>query len=206
MEGGDHLPALPDAHLAPGGVGGVAALRHVEVGGVVAPVILPQQGLCLVHAAKIENGHQLDVFYPQPLEVVQAGGVDAVAVQGSALLGKGHIFAPPRRAYPAGSILREVPHAHLPHGALCRGDIGAHIPLPPGGRGAGKVYDHAADAVHPRRPGVGVAGLAGDAVYGNGKGVVAAVLLPGQPDAPHPLRSAHKGLCAQHGTAVSLVV
>ena len=100
MEGGDHLPALPDAHLAPGGVGGVAALRHIEVGGVVAPVILPQQRLCLVHAAKVKNGHQLDVFYPQPLEVVQAGGVDAVAVQGGALLGKGHIFAPPRRAHP----------------------------------------------------------------------------------------------------------
>ena len=132
--------------------------------------------------------------------------MDAVAVQGGALLGKGHIFAPPRRAYPAGGILREVPHAHLPHGALRRGDSGAHIPLPPGGRGAGKIYDHAADAVHPRRPGVGVAGLAGDAVYGNGKGVVAAVLLPGQPDAPHPLRPAHKGLCAQHGAAVSLVV
>ena len=89
------------------------------------------------------------------------------------------------------------------HTARCAGGMLGHIPLPPGGRGAGKVYDHAADAVHPRRPGVGVAGLAGDVVHGDGKGIVAAVLLPGQPDAPHPLRSAHKGLCAQHGTAVS---
>ena len=158
----DHFPALPDAHLAPGGVGGVAALRYVEVGGVVAPVILPQQRLCLVHAAKIKNGHQLDVLYPQPLEVVQAGGVDAIAVQCGALLGKGHIF--------------------------------------------GKVYDHAADAVHTRRPGVGVAGLAGDAVHSDGKGVVAAVLLSGQPDAPHPMRPAHKGFCVQHGAAISLMV
>ena len=132
--------------------------------------------------------------------------MDTIAVQGGALLGKGHIFAPPRRAHPAGDILREVPHAHLPHGALRRGNIGAHIPLPPGGRGAGKVYDHAADAVHSRRPGVGVAGLAGDAVHSDGKGIVAAVLLPGQPDAPHALCAAHKGVCAQHGTAVSLVV
>ena len=61
VQGGDHLFALPHPHFAPGGVGGVAALREIVVGGVVAPVVLPQQRLCLVHAAKVENGHQLHI-------------------------------------------------------------------------------------------------------------------------------------------------
>ena len=115
MEGLDHLLALPHPDFAAGGVGGVAALREIVVGGVVAPVVLPQQRLCLVHAAKVEDGHQLHIAHAQPLEVVQAGGVDAVAVQGGAGLGKGQKFAPPGRAHAAGRILRKVAHAHLPH-------------------------------------------------------------------------------------------
>ena len=67
VQGCDHFPALPDAHLAAGGVGGIAAFGHIVVGGVIAPVVLPQQRLCLVHAAKVENGHQLHILHAQPL-------------------------------------------------------------------------------------------------------------------------------------------
>ena len=201
MEGGDHLPALPDAHLAPGGVGGVAALRHVEVGGVVAPVILPQQGFCLVHAAKIKNGHQLDVFYPQPLEVVQAGGVDAVAVQGGALLGKGQKFAPPGRVHTAGRVLREIPDADLPNAAAGRWDHWPHIPLPALRVYPGRVKDHAAHPVHPCRAGVGVRCIAGAKRGGKGEIVVFSVLVAGQIDAPHALVLLLQGQGAHTGPA-----
>ena len=187
VQGCDHFPALPDAHLAAGGVGGIAALGHIVVGGVIAPVVLPQQRLCLVYAAKVENRHQLHILHAQTPEVVQAGGVDAVPVQGGALLGKGHELAPPCRAHAAGSILREVAHAHLPHCALLRWDDRTHIPLPPGGGGAGKVHDHAAGAVHACRTGIGVAGLARNAIHCDRIGIVSSVLVAGQIDAPHPL-------------------
>ena len=113
--------------------------------------------------------------------------MDAVPVQGGALLGKGHELAPPCRAHAAGSVLREVAHAHLPHRALLRRDDRTHIPLPPGGGGAGKVHDHAAGAVHACRTGIGVAGLARNAIHCDRIGIVSSVLVAGQIDAPHPL-------------------
>ena len=187
VEGGDHGFALPDAHLAPVGVGGVAALRDVVVGGVVAPVILPQQGAALVHAAKVEDRHQLHIAHPQIFQVVQTGGVDALPPEGGALLGKGKELAPPRRAHPAGGVLRKVPDADLPHRAAAGGDHRAGVPLPAGRGGAGQVHDHAAGAVDTGGAGVGVAGLPGDPVHGDVKGVVASVLVAGEPDAPHAL-------------------
>ena len=105
VEGCDHLLALPDAHLAPGGVGGVAALGQIEVGRVVAPVVLPRQGAALVHTAKIKDGHELDIGDAETLEIVQTGGVDAVAVQRRALLRKGEELPPPGRADAAGRVL-----------------------------------------------------------------------------------------------------
>ena len=206
VQSGDHLLAFPDAHLAPGGVGGVAALRDVVVGGVVAPVVLAHQGLCLVHSAEIEDGHQLDILHPQPLEVVQAGGVDAVAVQGGVLLGKGHELAAPRRAHAAGGVLRKVPHAHLPYSPLAGRDHRAHIPLPAGRVGAAEVHDHAALPVDSRRPGVRVDGLAAHAVRCDRIGIVPAVLVAGQPDAPHALRAALHRQGAHGGAAVALAV
>lgn len=108
-------------------------------------------------------------------------------MQGGALLGKGHELAPPCRAHAAGSVLREVAHAYLPHCALLRWDDRTHIPLPPGGGGAGKVHDHAAGAVHTGSAGVRVAGLARNAIHCDRIGIVSSVLVAGQIDAPHPL-------------------
>ena len=187
MEGGDHLLALPDAHLAPGGVSGVAALRDVEVGGVVAPVVLPGQRTALVHAAKIKDGHELDVRDAQPLEIIQAGGVDAVGVQGGALLGKGQIFAPPGRADAAGRVLGEIPDVDLPHRAVGGGDIRAVVMQPARWVDSGKIGDHAPLAVHARRSGVGVGGFPAGAPGVEGIGVVAAVLIAGEVDRPEPL-------------------
>ena len=59
--------------------------------------------------------------------------------------------------------------------------------LPPGGGDAGKIYDHAAGAVHACRPGIGVAGLARNAIHRDRIGIVSSVLVAGQIDAPHPL-------------------
>ena len=179
VEGGDHLLALPDAHLAPGGVGGVAALRDVEVGGVVAPVVLPGQRTALVHAAKIKDGHELDVRDAQPLEIIQAGGVDAVGVQGGALLGKGQIFAPPGRADAAGRVLGEIPDVDLPHRAVGDGDLRAVVMQPARWVNSGKIGDHAPLAVHARRSGVGVGGLPAGVPGVEGIGVVVAVLVAG---------------------------
>ena len=132
--------------------------------------------------------------------------MDAVPVQGGALLGKGHELAPPCRAHAAGSVLREVAHAHLPHCALLRRDDRTHIPLPPGGGGAGKIYDHAAGAVHTGSAGVRVAGLAAHAVHRHRKGVITAVLVAGQIDAPHALRPAFQRQGAHAHAAIALAV
>ena len=191
MEGRDHLLALPHPHLTPGGVGGVAALGHIEVSGVVAPVILPGQGAALVHAAKIEDGHELDIAHPQPLEVIQAGGVDAVAAQGRALLGKGQEFAPPGCVHAAGRVLREIPDA----------DLRPHIPLPALRVHPGRIKDHAAHPVHPGRAGVRVRCIAGAKRGGKGEIVVFPVLVAGQIDAPHTLVLLLQGQGAHTGPA-----
>ena len=127
-------------------------------------------------------------------------------MQGGSALGKGHELAAPGRAHAAGGILRKIPHAHFPHGPLAGRDHRPHIPRPGVRVRAGKVHDHAAGAVHTRRPGVGVAGLAGGAVHGDGKGVVTAVLVAGQVDAPHALRPALQRQGAHAGAAVAFAV
>ena len=187
MERGDHLPALPQPDFAPGGVGGIAALGHVVVCGVVAPVVLPGQGLGLVHAAEIEDRHQLDVAYAQPPQIAQAGGVDAIVVQSRALLGEGKVFAPPRRMHAAGRILREIPHRDLPHRPAGRRDAGADVLRPALRRDPGGIHDHAAGAVHTGSGGVGVAGLAHRSVGVDRKGIIMSVLVAGQVDRPHAL-------------------
>ena len=115
VEGGYHLLALPHPDFAFRGVGGVAALGDVVVGGVVAPVVLPGERAALVHTAEVEDGHQLHIAHSQPLEVVEAGGEGAGGRKGGPLLGKGHEFAPPCIPNAAGRVLREVTDADLPH-------------------------------------------------------------------------------------------
>ena len=182
VEGGDHLLALPHPHFALGGVSGVAALGDVVVGGVIAPVVLPGEGAALVHAAEVENGHQLDIAHPQPFEVVEAGGEGARRREGRALLGKGHELAPPSGPHAGGRVLGEVADTDLPHGPAGGRDGRAVVVAPVGRVDAGGVEDHAAQTVDARRPGVGVARLVLRALHLHGKGIVAPVLVAGQVD------------------------
>ena len=206
VEGLDHLLALPHPDFAAGGVGGVAALRHIEVGGVVAPVVLPGQRAALVHAAEVKDGHELDIAHPQPLEIVQAGGVDAVAVQGRSLLGKGQKFAPPCVAHTAGRVLRKVPDVDLPDAPLRRRDGRSAVVLPAGRVGTGGVEDHAPLPVHPRRAGVGVGGGAAAPLGRHREIIVASVLVAGQIDAPDPLPPRAEGQRADADPAAAFSV
>ena len=206
MEGLDHLLALPHPDFAAGGVGGVAALRDVVVGGVVAPVVLPGQRAALVHAAKIKDGHELDIAHPQPLEVVQAGGVDTVAVQGRALLGKGQKFAPPRIAHPAGRVLREIPDADLPDAPLRRRDDRPFVLFPARRVGAGQIHDHAPRPVHARRAGIGVSGGHAAPLGGHVEMIILPVLVAGQVNAPDALPPRAQRQTADAGPAVAFPV
>ena len=200
VQGLDHGAALPDADFAVVGVGGIAALRDVEVDGVIAPVVLFRQRFCFVHTAEIVHRHDLDIAHTQLLQVVQAGGVGAVPAQGGAGLGEGQKLPAPVRADTAGGILREIADAHLPDHPFLGRDVRPPVVLPPGGRGGIQVQDHAAQAVHTRCHGIGVAGLLRFAVDLHRVGVVAAVLVAGQGDAPHalriPLHGVHLGAAA----------
>ena len=139
VEGGYHLLALPHPDFAFRGVGGVAALGDVVVGGVVAPVVLPGERAALVHTAEVEDGHQLHIAHSQPLEVVEAGGEGAGGRKGGSLLGKGHEFAPPCIPNAAGRVLREVTDADLPHRPAGGRDDDPVVVVPVGRIDAGRV-------------------------------------------------------------------
>ena len=139
VEGGYHLLALPHPDFAFRGVGGVAALGDVVVGGVVAPVVLPGEGAALVHTAEVEDGHQLHIAHFQPLEIVEAGGEGAGGRKGGSLLGKGHEFAPPCIPNAAGRVLREVTDADLPHRPARGRDDDPVVVAPVGRVDAGRV-------------------------------------------------------------------
>ena len=206
VEGGHHLLELLDPHFAVVGVGGIAALGDIIVGGVVPPVVLQPEGPGLVHAAKVEHRHQLHMADAQAAQVVQAGGTDVVPGQGGALLGKGQVFAPPRPGEPAVRVPGKVPDAHLPDHPPGGGDHRPSVELPARRVGAAQVHDHAADAVHPRRPGVGVARLPHLAVHPHRKGVVKPVLVPGQVDGPAAVLPPFHGQRADAKALVPLAV
>ena len=69
VQGLHHLFELADAHLRAIGVGGVAAVRHVIVHRVVAPVVLRFVEACLVHRAKVVAGQQVNSRDAQLLQM-----------------------------------------------------------------------------------------------------------------------------------------
>src|SRR5699024_8096805 len=185
VQGLDGLLQLPDAHRAVVGIGGIAALGDVVVDRVVPPV----EGVRAVlgDRAVVEHRHQLDVVDPQPLEVVDAGGMHPVPVQGGAGQGQGLVLAPQRFGHTAVDVVGEILDVDLPDnvlGAPGRGRVAG----PALGIGAAQVDHHAAGPVPAAGPGPGVGGAAGDPVaVGDREIVIAAVQVPlchGFPDAP----------------------
>ena len=195
-------PFFPDADCAVAGVGGVAALGDVVVDGVVPPV--ESLGVPLGHRAVVEHRHQLDAVHPQPLEVIGAGGVDAVPVQGGAGQGQGLVLAPQRCRHPAVDVVGKVLDVHLPDDVLGAAG-GGRILRPAVGVGAAQVDDHAAPAVQAAGPGPGVGGAAHDPLaVGDGKVVVAAIQVAFRRGLPDAALAADK-VDAQPGLALRSV-
>ena len=113
--------------------------------------------------------------------------MDAVAVQGRALLGESEELSPPRIVHTAGRVLREIPDADFPDAPLRRRDDWLLVPFPAGRVGAGRVEDHAPHAVDPGGAGVGVRRFAAAPVGHDREIIVSSVLVPGQIDAPDAL-------------------
>src|SRR5699024_1995532 len=119
------------------------------------------------------------------LEVVQAGGVQAVAVQGGAGQREGFVPAPVFRWHAAGRVIGKVLDVGLVDDVLRRAGGGA-VGGPARRVGAAQVNDHAAPAVPAAGEGPGVGGAAADAFpVGDGKVVIAAVQVAGHPALPH---------------------
>ena len=196
------LLQLPDADRPVGAVGGVAAVGDVVVDRVVPPV--EGVGLVLRHRAVVEHRHQLHAVHPQVFQVIEAGGVRPVPVEGGAGQGQRLVFAPQRSRHPAVYIVGKVLDVYLPDDVL-GGAGGGRVGGPAVGVGAAQVDDHAAPAVPAAGPGPGVGGAAGDALaVGDGKIVVAAVQVAVRRGLPDAALAADK-VDAQPGLALRSV-
>ena len=80
MQALDRLLELADAHLAARRIARIAALRHVVIHRVIAPVELRVVAR-LVHRAVVVNRQQLNMRNAQTPDIVYAGFVNAVAVK-----------------------------------------------------------------------------------------------------------------------------
>ena len=140
--------------------------------------------------------------HAQPLEVVQAGGVAAVAVQGGILRHEAQVGTAPGFGHAAVFIRREVRHMHLPHGAGMGRGLRAGIGLPTLGRGGVQVQHHAPLAVGPRRPGIGVHHNGLVAVRELQRiQIVDPLQVPRHGSRPHPLPRRLHGMDGQRGCA-----
>ena len=149
-----HGPALPHPHRAVEGVGGVAALRHVVIQRVVAPVVAAGGGL--PDGGVVKHRHQLDVADAQPFQIIQAGGMDAVAVQRGVRQREGPELAPQTFGHPTVGVGGKIRHMALPDAPSMGRDDGAHVLRPALRRGGRQVQHHAPGAVRPGGAGVGV--------------------------------------------------
>ena len=170
----DHLLAFADAHRAVGGIGGIGALGHVVVDGVVAPVVLLHDVLALVNRAEVIHRHDLHILDAELFEVVDAGGRAVLqAVDRGAALGEGEELAAVLFAHAAALGGREVRHGHLPHTRLC-GVVHQHmcVIFPVFGIGLRQIHHHAALAVDAAGTGIDVGGAHRLLVVDDGKVVV----------------------------------
>ena len=197
VQRGHHGAALPHAHLAVERVGGEAALGHIVVLGVVAPVVAAV-GAGFVHGLVVENGLQLHVADAQIFQVVQAGGVHAVAVQRGVPGYEAHEFAAVFGGHTAVFVGGKVRHVYLPHAAGVGRDDRALVLGPAlGGRGI-QVQHHGALPVGPGRAGVGVNGIGGAAVVElQVVEVVGVFPVAGKRQAPHAVPLPLQMMCAQ---------
>ena len=179
MERLHHLLALPDARRPVGGVGGIAALGHVVVHGIVAPVELAAVPL-LVHRAEVIDGQKLDMGDPQPLQVLHAQGKAALPVPP----GEGPKPAPALLRHAAVRVVGEVLHMELIDDILRR-EGGRPVPVKALRVGAGQVRRHAPPPVAPAGHGVGVGGEGGFPPHRHLIVIVDPVKVPLHRAAPH---------------------
>ena len=171
MEAFHHGLKFLHADFTVEGVGGVGTFGHIVVHGIVAPVEdIVFQG-CLVHGAVVVGGQQVDVGDAQGLDMVQAGG-DALR-SGGAGLDEAQKFA---LIGDAGILVHaQVPDVKLiDDGIGDAGRLGGQILSPTLGIGGIQIDDHGPLAVDAHSPGIGIAGLVGDAVHIHHVGVVGA--------------------------------
>ncbi len=155
MEGLNHLLALPDADGAVGRVGGVAALGHIVVHGIVAPVELVLAAP-LVHRAEVIDGQQLDMGDAQAFQVLHAQRKPSLLV----LPGKGAELPPPLGRDAALRIVGKVLHMQLVNDVFRLPGRRAVL-FKPLRVGAGQVHRHAPRPVAAAGCGVGVGGAGG---------------------------------------------
>ena len=185
VEGLNHLPALPDAGRAVGRVGGIAALRHIVVHRVIAPVELLLTAP-LVHRAEVKHGQQLDVGHPQARQVLHTRRQPAVLIPPGERLE----FPPVLGGHPAVRVKGEILHVQLVDDLLRLGG-GRSVAVPALRAGAGQIHRHAAPAVAAAGHGIGVGGGPAHAVCPNGVVIVCPVevfIHRRLPDAPVPPR------------------
>ena len=180
MERLHHLLALPDAHRPIGRIGGIAALGHVVVHGVVAPVKLAAVPL-LVHRAKIVNGQKLDMGDPQPLQMLHAQGEAALPVPP----GEGLEPAAVLLRHAAVRVVGEVLHVELIDDVLRR-EGGRRVPAEALRVGARQIHRHAPLPVAAAGGGVRVGGEGGIPLHRHLEVIVDAVEIPLHRAAPHP--------------------
>ena len=185
VQGCHHGAALAHANLAVERIRGKAALRHIVVLGVIAPVVAAVRA-SFVHGGVVKDRLQLHMADAQPLQVVQAGRMRAVTVQRGVGLGKAHEFPAPFGAHTAARIGGEVRHMHLPHAAGVGRYGGARVCVPALGGGTGQVQHHAALAVGTGAARVGVHDLLHTAVREvDAVEIVGSVQVARQGDGPH---------------------
>ena len=191
-----HGPALPHPHRAVEGVGGVAAFRHIVVQRVISPVIAAGGGL--PDGGVIKHRHQLDVADAQPFQIIQTGGVDAIAVQRGVRQCEGPELSPQAFGHPAMGVSGKVCHVALPDAPGMGRDDRAHILRPSLRRGGRQVQHHPPCAVRPGGAGVGVHHFGVAAVRKMQPiGIVHAVQIAIRRGAPDPLPHRRHGMLPQ---------
>ena len=151
------LLQLPDPDLSVRGIGGIGALRHVPVHGIIAPVKL--RGISrLVHGTVIIDRHELHMGHAQLLQIRKPRGMDAVPAQGGIFAAEGTVFSPDLLREAAGRIPGKFLHMGFPD-HLLRPVLRRQVSFPALRVRPAKVRRHAALSVDPAGLCVRVRGL-----------------------------------------------